>query len=151
MPGSPLKTWTPDAVQADDDQPKAFAEYAQQTLGVPWPTLKDLILLRKKANEFFEHYPHTDWRTLCRVVDWAANRKKRYSRVWMLVDDFRKAWAAGALPELDPNRQTNATVEEQIFEALETETDESWRRRLLLAQGARQQEEVLALWRQERS
>lgn len=147
MPASPLKTWTPDAVQEAEDKPRAFAEYAQQTLGVPWPTAKDLVILRKKAKDFFEHYPDADWRTLCRVVSWAANRKRRYSRVWMLVEDFRKAWASGALPELDPNTRRSGTVEEEIFKALETETDETWRRRLLLAQGAMQQEEVLAAWR----
>lgn len=144
-----LRTWTPDAVQNADDQAKAFAEYAQQTLGVPWPTLKDLVMLRKKAKDFFVHYPDADWRTLCRVVVWAANRKKRYARVWMLVDDFRKAWATGALPELDPHTRTDVDVEAEIHAALAKEQDQTWRRRLGLAQGSERQKEVLAAWRRE--
>lgn len=148
---SVLKTWTPDEVQNAPDPAKAFAEYAQQSLGVPWPSYKDLILLRKKAKEFFEHYPDADWRTLCRVVTWAANRKRRYARVWALVDDFRRAYRDGALPELSPGvvRQS-ASVQEMVDDALKVETDEVWRRRLLLADGRMQQEEVLAAWRRER-
>jgi hypothetical protein len=148
---SVLKTWTPDAVQNAKDPAKAFAEYAQQSLGVPWPSYKDLILLRKKANEFFGHYPDADWRTLCRVVSWAANRKRRYARVWALVDDFRKAYRDGALPELDPGVVRHSqSVQEMVDQALSAETDDVWRTRLLLANGRMQQEEVLASWRRER-
>lgn len=146
-----LKTWTPDDVQAHEDQAVAFSEYAQQTLGVPWPTIKDQMILRKKAKEFFKHYPHTDWRTLCRVVQWAANRKKRYAHVWAIVDAFRYAYKDGALPELDPQNQTNQPVEDQIYEALQHETDEVWRRRLMLAQGVTQQKEVLREWHRTRN
>lgn len=143
---SVLKTWTPDDVQAAPDPAKAFCEYAQQTLGVPWPTIKDMTILRKKTKVFFEQYPQCDWRTMCRVVQWCATRKKRHSRVWMVVEEFRKAWTAGALPELNPHTHRDEAVEDRVYKALEEEQDPVWRRRLLLAQGSQDQEEVYQMW-----
>lgn len=141
-----LRTWTPEMVNNDPDPTRAFAEYCQQTLGVPWPTKKDMIILRKKCKDFFALYPHTDWRTLCRVVVFLRARKRRPSRVWMVVDEFRKAWAAGQIPELNENRGTNEHVEANIAHALETETDPVWRRRLMLAQGPIARREVYREW-----
>lgn len=141
-----LRTWTPDLVQAAPDQTRAFAEYIQQTLGVPWPTAKDMTILRKKCNEFFGHYPDLDYRSLCRVVVYCRTRKRRPPRMWMVVDEFRKAWSAGALPELDPVYREDENLDEKINAALATEQDPVWRRRLLLAQGPSARREVYAAW-----
>lgn len=141
-----LRTWTPDMVNADADSTRAFAEYCQQTIGIPWPTKKDMIILRKKCNDFFTLYPHCDWRTLCRVAVFLRDRKRRPARVWMVVDEHRKAWSHGAIPELNENAHTNEHVEANIAHALATETDESWRRRLMLAQGNIARREVYREW-----
>lgn len=146
-----LKTWTPDDVQHAPDPAHAFAEYVQQTLGVPWPTVKDMAILRKKCREFFEHYPQVDWRTLCRVVVYMRNRKRRVPRMWMVVDEFRKAYTAGQLPELDPHRRDDEAITARINEALAVEDDEIWRRRLVLAEGAVHQQEVFQQWQSARA
>jgi hypothetical protein len=146
----PLRTLTPDLVQAAADQPAAFADYVQQTIGVPWPTIRDMKILRSKIDGFFTLYPHTDYRTLCRIVMFMQSRKRRVPRTWMVVEEFRKAWAAGQLPELDPDNMRDETTVLSISDALTTEHDPVWRRRLLLAQGASAQQEVLAAWRTSR-
>lgn len=123
----------------------AFAEYAQQKLGVPWPTQKDLAILRHKITEFFTHYPKLTYYTLCRVVEWARSRHRRYDRVWKVIDAFRYAWTDGVLPELDPN-QTDDTVEARINAALIVETSPTWRRHLLGATGASARRQIIEEW-----
>lgn len=139
---------TPSDVQngPEKQRPDLFAEYCQQTLGTPWPTNQDRIILRKKVKEFFAHYPHADWYTLCRVVMFARSRKRRYERVWAVIGEFRKAYTAGVLPELDPANRVDEKYEMLVSRALETEDDPYWRKRLLLAQGP-QKEEVYVEWR----
>lgn len=141
-----LRTWTPELVNADPDPNRAFAEYCQQTLGIPWPTKQDMAILRKKTREFFKQYPHCNWHTLCRVVVFLRGKKRRPARVWMCVDEYRKAWSHGVIPEINENRHTNEHIEANIAHALEIETDEVWRRRLMLAQGAITRREVYAEW-----
>lgn len=142
-----LNTWTPDLVQASPDQVAAFCEYCQQTLGVPWPTLHDMMILRKKIKELFGRYPNADYRTLCRIVVWMRARKWRVARVWAVVDKYRDAWAAGQLPELDPGYQPpDLNISSLIADALEEETDPVWRDRLLLASNPAAQREVYGLW-----
>lgn len=144
-----LTQWTPDKVATAQDPVLAFAEYAQQTLGVPWPTIADLKILRLKINEFFEHYPRLNYFTLCRVVTWAKARHRRFKRVWCVVEAFRDAYLDGALPELDPNH-SEASVEERITAALQVETSQAWRRILIGAQGTTTRREMLAKWETER-
>lgn len=141
-----LHVWTPSDVQNAADPAKAFADYCQQTMGVPWPTIGDLKILRKKANEFFEHYPQADWTTLCRVAQWCRSRKRRCSRVWLVVDEFRNAWAKGGLPELDPRDNADERVEEGIERALEAEERPEWRRRLIAARGVDARREAYQEW-----
>jgi hypothetical protein len=123
----------------------AFAEYAQQKLGVPWATKKDLCILRKKTNEFFSHYPKLNFYTLCRVVDWCRSRDRRYDRVWKIVDAFRYAWRDGAIPELMPD-QAEDRIEERINVALCTEKTEGWRRALIGAQGVTARRRIIDEW-----
>lgn len=129
-----LTIWTPEMVAVAPDPVLAWSEYAQQVLGVPWPTIRDQAILRHKIRELFDHYPRADWYSLCRLVQWCKGRGKRDTRVWLVLDRFRSAWCAGALPELDPQR-TEVDVEARIERALEDEADPTWRRRLLGAMG----------------
>lgn len=137
--------WTPEKVATAPDPAFAFAEYVQQVMGVPWPTNNDIVVLRKKVGEFFSHYPNADYYTLCRVVGWCRARRKRFQRVWMVVDCFRDAYVAGALPELDCDRQ-DGDVEAGIAAALDVESDPSWRRRFLACQGPQMRREALDDW-----
>lgn len=141
-----LTVWTPALVEDAKDKPKAFAEYTQQVMGVPYPTIKDMTILRKKAKEFFKNCPNATWGTLCRVVQWAKARKRRPSRVWMLVDMFREAWSAGYLPELDRAARVDDNVEAGIERALEQEDRPEWRARLLGARGVTARREALTEW-----
>jgi hypothetical protein len=132
--GTWLTNWTPEKVATAPDPVVAFAEYAQQRLGVPWPTQKDLNILRAKIGEFFRHYNKVTYYTLCRVVDWCRARRRRFGRVWMVIGEFRNAFAAGALPELEPDA-TDERVEARITVALTSETQPAWRARLIGAEG----------------
>lgn len=142
-----LRTWTPDDVQHAEDKPRAFASYAQQVLGTPFPTAKQLAVLRKRTKEFLEQYPQADWRTLCRVVIWCRQRRRRPGQVHYVLDEVRRAWASGALPELDPRDRVEDDVEASITAALERETREEWRRALLGARGVDARRKVLQAWR----
>jgi len=144
-----LKTWTPDEVQSADDKAKAFCEYLQQAVGIPLPTGKDIALVRRKAKDFFNEYPHTDWRTLCRVGNYCRQRKKRLPRSWMVIDKYREAWSAGFLPELNQTERREEDVERAIAAALEHEQREGWRRRLLMARTAETRRKALGEWESE--
>lgn len=146
-PVSFLKIKTP----ADVHDPKTFAEYAQQKLGIPYPTGKSIAVLRKSLREFFEHYPQADYNTMCRVVEWAGSKKKRYAHTYQLVYAFRYAYQDGYLPELEPSREmTDEDLETAIEEALKVEKDIEWRRRLIVAHGLEARKHVYEEWRKER-
>jgi len=129
---------------------ESLARYIQQTVGVPWPTLKDMTVLRRSVNEFFQHYPDLDYLTLCRVADWCRSKKRRFARVWQVVPQFRWAYADGALPEVDQVRHTDVDVEDAIREAVAVETDDVWLDRLVCSQGRSLRREVLERWNQQR-
>jgi hypothetical protein len=145
-----LTHWTPEKVQAAKDRPRAFAEFCQQTIGTPWPTIKDMTILRRKIKEFFARYPQCDYHSLCRVAQWTRSRKRRPTRTWMVVEFFREAWRDGYLPELDPAEQTEASVEEGIAFALDEERRPEWRRRLLGARGVEARREAYQEWLNDR-
>ena len=129
----------------------SFAAYAQQKLGTPYPTGKSIAILKKALKEFLEHYPQADYNTMCRVVEWAKVKKKRYPHVNQLVYAFRYAYADGYLPELDPNTEiVDEDLEAQIEAALRDERDEEWRRRLITASGPTARREVFDAWHEHR-
>lgn len=144
-----LTRWTPEMVAHAPDPALAFCEYAQQTLGVPWPTREDQCILRRRVKELLDRYPHADYFTLCRLVQWCRAHKKRKPRVWMVVDCWRDAWVAGALPELDPTHADD-DVERRIRAALDVEQRQSWRRRLLSAIGPAARRAAVDAWEAER-
>lgn len=141
-----LTNWTPEKVALADDPVMAFAEYANQICGAPWATIKDLAVLRQRITDIFDHYPQATYYTLCRVVQYCLRNGIRQSRIYLYIDEpFRKAWAARALPELDePVRDEG--VEQRIVDALDVETDPSWRRRLICCMGTSSRSRVLADW-----
>lgn len=144
-----LTTWTPQLVVDAPDPVVAFANYVQQKIGVPWPTLQDMKILRGKIKEFFSHYPKATFHTLCRIVDWARARRRRFDRVWKVVEAFRLAWVDGALPELNPSDRDDS-VEARIAAALEAETDQVWRQWLIGAEGTKARREVVEDWEDQR-
>lgn len=144
-----LHQWTAEDVFEAKDPCAAFADYCQQRIGVPYPTIKDMRILRRHVKDFFKNVPDATWYTLCRVADWCKARRKRPQRVWMVVLHFRKAWSDGYLPELDPAEQAiDETVERRVKVALAVETNEWWRRRLLGSSGVGARKEAITEWEQ---
>lgn len=122
----------------EKERPEAYALYLQRELGIPWPTQRDMVLLKRKIKEIFDQYPHATYFSLCRIADWCKVKKRRFERVWMVPAEFRKAWAAGYLPELDSNPDQH--LEQRIQQALEVETRSGWRQRLMCAAGTARRE-----------
>jgi hypothetical protein len=140
-----LTNWTPELVASAPDPTRAFALFAQQEIGVPFATEKDLVVLRQRINDVFNRCPQATYYTLCRVVRWARTKRVRRARVYQIIDLLPEAWASRALPELDePVRDQK--VEQRIADALQIETDPSWRRRLIGAMGTSSRNRVLNDW-----
>lgn len=148
-----LTQWTPDRVAAAEDPCAAYAEYLQQTMGIPWPTIKDMSILRKHTKEFFDHYPNADWYTMCRLANYFRRRKRRFGRVYQVVTEFRDAYRDGALPELDPGygSASDSQLELNIAEALAGETRPEWVERLIRAEGVEARRGAYELWLQSSS
>lgn len=148
-----LTSWTPEKIATAEDPCAAYAEYLQQTMGIPYPTVKDMAILRKYCKEFFEHYPNADWYTMCRLAAHFRRRKRRFGRVYQVVTEFRDAYQDGALPELDPGfgARSDRDLEALIQDALKTEQRPEWRKRLILAGGVDARREAYEEWLQDSS
>lgn len=142
--GSWTQRWTPELVAECKDPEWAYAAYCCQLMGIPKPTVKDMATMRSKIRALRDEYPNCSWFTLCRLAQWVKRKKRRVSRVFMVVDKFRDAWADGALPELD--RQVDEDVARLILEGLETEERPKWRARLLLASGSEDPRALYEEW-----
>ena len=79
---------------------KTYARYVQQKLGVPYPTVKNLVILNKAIKDIFEEYPHINYDTLCNLVDWAKAKNKKFAETYSLVSMYRYAWKDGFSPQL---------------------------------------------------
>lgn len=143
-----LTTWTPELVAAAPDPVVGLSNYMEQILGVGFPTQKDLLVLRKRIKEIFQHYPAADYHTLCRLVRYNKSIKRRFSRVYTVMDSFREAMAAGWLPEL--TNATSETAETHIRRILETETDPRWRARLLACRDDSARHHMIECWESSR-
>lgn len=134
------------------DDWKSYASYVQQQTGIPYPTSKEIPTLRKTLREFFDDQPNANYFTLCRIVDWAKARKRRYASVYGLVcNGWKYAWADGYLPELDPDyQQKDEDLEALITAAIEREDNPEWVRRLIVAQGNESRRRVYEAWLEER-
>lgn len=139
---SMLHRMTAKEVKTIDD----FVVYAQQRLGCPYPTLKDQNILRSKTRLLFEKNPKADLKTLVHIVDFMKSRKKNPPRIWLIVEAFNEAWAAGAIPELKIGNEEEVDVELGIIRALNGETDPVWRDKLLGARGVVARRAILEAW-----
>jgi hypothetical protein len=138
-----VTTWTPDMVVAAPDPLIGFANYIEQVLGVGFPTKKDLLILRARVNELFERYPQATFHTMCNVVRFNKSEKRKFARVYTVVDSFREAMMEGWLPELSRAPQT---LEQRITRILEIETDPRWRARILCCLDDGSRLHVLEQW-----
>ena len=120
-----------------------FASYACQELGIPFPSKKDLATSGKLVEELFQLYPAMSWQSLCDLVEWGRKKKKRFATIFQLINSYRWAYSDGYLDEIDSN--SSASLEEKIEQALASETDPEWRRRLLTARGP-SRKVVYAAW-----
>lgn len=127
-----------------------FASYCQQELGIPYPSVPNLAKLGKNIKQIFAAYPDANFFTLCRIVDWAKARNKRYAHPHILVMQLRYAWADGYLPELNPKKQTvDVSLEERITAALANETHPFWRERLMGAEGVKARSKIFQAWQEQ--
>ena len=124
-------------------------QFIMQQVGIGHVTANDRGIFKKKVQELFDHYPEADWQTLVRTAEWAKTRRRRYARLFQLVEAVRYAYEDGYLPELDP--RGTGDVDAQIREVLQEEQDPAWRRRLLVAQGMQAKLAVLEMWQQVRA
>lgn len=131
-----------------EENPEKFASFCQQETGIPYPTVKQMIDMKKQINDFFAMYPQANYGSLCGMVRWAKERRKRYATPGNLIrGGFRYAWRDGYLPELDPNYDdVDENLEEKIEAALNRERDAEWRRRLIVAQTNDARREVYGEW-----
>lgn len=121
--------WTPEMVVAAPDPVIGLANYIEQILGVGFPTKNDLLILRRRVNEIFEHYPKANYQTMCRIVQYNKQIKRKFARVYTVIDSFREAKAAGWLPELTSPHDED--LRDRILKILLVETDREWRARFL--------------------
>lgn len=117
-----------------------LCRWASAAYGVPAPTVKDIATLNKKAKALFTSVEGSDWQTIVQVVKWCHQRKRRYGRIWAYVEQYRNAWADGAI-----EFHGDTTLEDRIAEALQVEMNPAWRARLLRAAGDTR-EGVLKEW-----
>lgn len=110
-----------------------FATYAAQEAGIPYPAKKHLYAASSEVEKIFALYPSLNWSSMCKIVDWAKENKKRYPHIMALINGYRYAYADGYLEELAPNEDDS--LETKIEQALEIETDPEWRRRLMVSNG----------------
>jgi hypothetical protein len=129
---------------------ETFGRFCQQRMGLPYPTTKNLVILKRQAKAFFKENPNTDWQTLVRTFDWCVNHNRRYAEAYGVFNAVKYAWRDGYLPELNPTPPSDSKLEHRIESALKVEDDEQWRYRLLASVGIDARRRVYDAWRQER-
>lgn len=132
------------------NDPITLSRYIQQRTGSPAPTFKELMIFRKTVKAFFVKYPHLGYPTLCRVADWGARNRRRYATVGHCVNDWKYAYAKGALPEIDDQKNKDPKTDKAIGEVLAMEQDPTWRMRFMGTQDRKIRRELLKTWTQTR-
>lgn len=125
---------------------KTLAQYIQQRLGTPYPTTQGMIVLKQNIKHIFKLYPDANYQTLIKVVDWAKTKGQKYAHCHSLVAAYRYAWRDGYLPELDPN--PTKEIDRLIEDALQSETDSDWCRRLIMASGIEAKTNTYKAWKE---
>jgi len=128
----------------DVNSAKTFSLFCTQNFGTPYATIGDLKMLGKQTKDLFGNHPNTDWQTMVQVAFWCHRKKRRMARVGQYVNQFRWAYADGAI-NLEGN-VNDALLDERIGKALFMEKNDSWRSRLMRADGAAAKTEVLNEW-----
>lgn len=141
-----MTTYLHTMTAADVIDAKTLAAYSQQCLGTPVPQGKDVALLQRKLNEFFVSSPRASWISLAHTVEWCRATKRRPAHAWGVLFQVRWAWQAGLLPELNPKPPVDHNTEYLIERALESETSEMWRDRLIGACGMDARRSALRSW-----
>lgn len=130
---------------------ESFAGYAQQQLGIPYPTLKQMIILKRQIKDVMEKNPGFTYASLPRVVEWAKSRKKRFADPIKLLSSFRYAFEDGYLPELSERYEDLIEIDDKINAALRVETDQEWRRALMLSEDIEEKNAMYTKWVELRS
>ena len=140
--------WCDVILMKDVKDAKTFATFATQTTGMPYPSHQMLGKTNKLAKEIFEAYPCVTWETLCKVVLWSKDKKRRFASVYNCLNSYRYAYADGWLPEMDIDVATKI-MDERIAGALRVEKDPEWLRRLVEARGP-YREKIYKSWESHR-
>jgi hypothetical protein len=119
-------------------------------LGTPYPTGKQMAILKRQLKDLFANNKNASYATLVRTVEWCKARKKRPPHSYTLIAWIRYAWADGYLPELDAKAPVDEPLESLITEALEIEADQQWRYKLIGAQGIEARRKIFESWKQMR-
>lgn len=124
-----------------------FTAYCQQRLGIPPTYGTTRGRLRREINQFFDDNPTATYQTLAKVVDYCANRSRRYATPIGIINfAVGEAFAAGYLPELAPSKDIDSDLEKAIEAALTVETDPLWVNRFYRSRGVTARREVYESW-----
>lgn len=117
----------------DVGTPETLATYCQQQTGIPYPTGKQIAILKQAINKFFAAYPDASYSSLTNLVNWSKVKERRYAHIANLVNGgVRYAYMDGFMPEIDPRRKKD-NIDCLIDEALRIERDPQTRAMLLNA------------------
>lgn len=108
----------------DVQDAEMLAQYIQQVTGTPMPRGKELAAFRRYIKDFLNTYPHLSYQTLCRVVDWVRAKHRRCATPMQVINQYKWAWQAGAIPEFYDAHANGVSVE--LSEALRSERDHEW-------------------------
>lgn len=125
----------------------SFCDYIQQMLGTPHITIKDKMILRKMVKETFDQHPTMTWGYLCRIVDWAKDKKRRPARGYTVMSYLNFAWRDHYIPDLPS--EWEVSFKKRLDKALQIETDPDWRQRLSMSLG-QYQIDALDEWEDQR-
>jgi hypothetical protein len=113
---------------------KSLEAYIHQRLGTPFSTVDDRKKLGAWIGSFTKKHPKANWRTMCRIVDWAKDHNKRPSRSYYIMYYAEDAWKAKRIPEIDEHPESD--LRDRADEILQKELDPQWRSRLLYCSGS---------------
>jgi hypothetical protein len=135
----------------DVHDPVSFAHYAQQTIGTKWPNVREMVILRKQADQFFEDNPRADWGTVVNTIGYVRAKRRRLAMPAAVFNQVPWAFKDGFLPELDPRNTTvqDPQVEAQIASILAEETDPWWVAALTMATEAEARRDLVRIWKEQ--
>lgn len=113
------------------NSPETLARFCQEQTGIPYPTGKQMSLLKTSIKKFFVAYPDASYSSLTALVQWSKDKNRRYAHISNLVNGgIRYAYMAGYIPEIDP-RTKKGNIDSLIDAALREEKNASRRMALM--------------------